>query len=73
MSKVVIGKSYRHYKGGEYQVIALARHSETMVDLVVYQSQEEKEKIWARPFELFTSTVIVNGESVPRFSQITDL
>jgi glycosidase len=56
---VVIGGTYRHYKGGEYVVTALARHTETNEELVVYQNTATGE-VWARPKTIFTGDV--NGE-----------
>lgn len=64
---------YKHYKGKKYLVIGLAKHSETLEDLVIYISlyENEESKIWARPLKLFLETVEINGESVPRFKFIS--
>lgn len=67
MREVVVGGTYRHYKGNVYEVLAVAKHSETCEDLVVYQSKE-KGDVWVRPYVMFLETVNVNGESVERFS-----
>ncbi|WP_414660894.1 DUF1653 domain-containing protein [Horticoccus sp. 23ND18S-11] len=61
---------YRHYKGREYRVLHLARHSETLEPLVVYQALYGENGIWVRPAGMFTETVIVDGVSVPRFAFI---
>ena len=51
-TEIVIGGKYRHCKGGEYEIIALARHSETLEELVIYKSLETGD-IWARPKSIF--------------------
>lgn len=58
---------YRHYKGGSYEVVALATHSETHEPMVVYRSQETAQA-WVRPSEMFFGTVSVNGNEVRRFT-----
>ena len=59
---------YRHYKGNEYDVIDLARHSETHEWIVVYRPRYGEHGLWVRPYEMFIENVIVNGASVPRFT-----
>lgn len=71
---IKIGK-YKHYKGKLYQVIGLARHSETLEELVVYQALYESKEfgnraIWVRPAKMFTETVLANGKEVNRFEFI---
>ncbi|SFT39435.1 DUF1653 domain-containing protein [Pseudomonas marincola] len=61
---------YRHYKGPEYRVIGVARHSETQEQVVVYQALYGEYGIWVRPLEMFCSHVTVEGESVPRFALV---
>ena len=61
---------YRHFKGGEYQVIDVARHSETGEDLVVYRPLYGEGKLWARPLDMFLGEVEVEGKLVPRFSRL---
>ena len=63
---------YRHYKGGEYQVLHLARHSETEEWLVVYQPCYGERGIWVRPYAMFTETLLLEGESQPRFQLIEE-
>ncbi len=53
-TEVVVGAKYRHFKGNEYEVIAVARHSETMEELVIYKALYGDGDIWARPKSLFT-------------------
>ncbi len=67
-----IGK-YRHYKGMEYRVIAVAKHSETLEDLVVYEALYDNEvsKRWVHPLEMFTETIEVDGRRVPRFEYVS--
>ncbi len=66
MSIVQIGR-YRHYKGKEYTVIGVARHSETEVELVVYRKEYDDYGLWVRPLGMFVEMVEVNGKTVPRF------
>jgi len=61
---------YRHYKGPEYRVIGVARHSETEEEMVVYQALYGEFGFWVRPLSLFCETVDVDGEQVPRFALI---
>lgn len=64
-----LGK-YRHSKTGNYyRVIGIAKHSETLEDLVVYECLYEnpKSKLWVRPMKMFLEKVKINGKSVPRF------
>ncbi len=63
---------YQHYKGGEYEVIGVARHSETDEQLVVYRPLYGERALWVRPLSMFTESVMVEGESRPRFRLITE-
>ena len=63
---------YRHYKGGEYQVIAVARHSETQEPLVVYRPLHGEGGWWVRPHAMFFGEVEVDGVRQPRFARIAD-
>ncbi len=61
---------YKHVKSGkEYQVIGVAKHSETLEDLVVYKTLYENKlsKLWVRPLSMFTEEVEINGVKTPRF------
>jgi hypothetical protein len=61
---------FRHYKGGEYDVIGVARHSETLEPVVVYRPLYNDSGWWVRPFEMFTGTLEVDGVVRPRFERI---
>lgn len=63
---------YQHYKGNLYQVMGLSRHSETMEELVVYQSLYGDFGLWVRPIAIFTGKVEVNTQEVPRFKFIRE-
>lgn len=70
---VEVGRVYRHTKSGKlYKVIALAKHSETLEDLVVYEAmyQNPVSQFWVRPYEEFTGNTIVDYASVPRFHKV---
>lgn len=58
---------YRHYKGGEYEVIGVARHSETLEPHVVYRPLYNATGLWLRPFAMFVGTVMVDGRERMRF------
>lgn len=61
---------YRHFKGGEYEVLEVARHSETEELLVVYCSRDDPTTIWVRPLEMFTELVEHAGAKEPRFMYV---
>lgn len=61
---------YRHYKGKLYEVLGLARHSETEEELVVYRALYGDMGLWVRPREMFFEKVIVDGSEVPRFELV---
>lgn len=71
-----IGKRYRHYKNGkEYTVIALARDSETLEELVVYRAEYASSEfaegaVWTRPRSMFEETVSLDGVPVQRFTEV---
>jgi hypothetical protein len=66
-SPIQVGR-YRHYKGREYVVIGVARHSETQEELVVYRQDYGDRSLWVRPKAMFLESVEVAGQSVPRFA-----
>ena len=70
MSHELPAGRYRHFKGGEYEVIGVARHSETREPMVVYRPLYGEGGLWVRPLAMFTETVTHNGEPVPRFAYI---
>jgi hypothetical protein len=61
---------YRHYKGPEYRVLGVARHSETEQQVVCYQALYGEFGLWVRPLEMFLESVVVDGEQVPRFALV---
>ncbi len=63
---------YRHYKGNLYQVIAAAKHSETLEDVVVYRALYGEGKYWVRPLSMWNEIVEVDGRKVHRFEYIKD-
>ena len=65
MQVIEIGKKYKHYKGNEYQIIALAKHSETLEEMIVYQSTSTKD-VWVRPKTMWND--IVDDKNTLRFT-----
>ena len=61
---------YQHFKGGRYEVIAIARHSETCEEMVVYRALYGEGGVWVRPLSMWEEMVEYNGEVVPRFVRI---
>ena len=61
---------YRHYKGNDYIVLGVARHSETEEELVVYRQDYGDQGLWVRPKSMFLETVEVGGNTVPRFAYL---
>lgn len=61
---------YRHYKGGEYEVLGTARHSETEEWMVVYRTLYGDHGLWVRPLDMFIETVCIDGVDQPRFAPI---
>jgi hypothetical protein len=61
---------YRHYKGGEYEVVAVARHSETHEPLVVYRPLVGDGGWWVRPHAMFFESIDVGGTVQPRFQKV---
>ena len=63
---------YRHFKGGEYEVIGVARHSETMEELVVYRALYGERGLWVRPAAMWLEVVERDGKQFQRFTYIGD-
>jgi hypothetical protein len=61
---------YRHYKGGEYEVIGIARHSETLEPLVVYRPLDNASGLWVRPHAMFFGEVEIAGVRQGRFIRV---
>ena len=58
---------YRHFKGNEYEVIGVARHSESLEEMVVYRALYGEGGLWVRPASMWNEVVIHNGKEVKRF------
>lgn len=63
---------YQHYKGQYYEVLDVARHTETLEDMVVYRALYGEQGLWVRPLKMFLEPVEVNSEIMPRFRYISD-
>ena len=61
---------YRHFKGMEYEVLFVAKHSETLEDMVVYRALYGEGTVWVRPAAMFLETVEREGKTLPRFTYI---
>jgi hypothetical protein len=61
---------YRHFKGGEYEVLAVANHSETHEPMVVYRPLYNDSGWWVRPLAMFVEIVEHEGREVPRFARV---
>ena len=72
MKTVKPNEIYRHYKGNVYRVLCLAKHTETMEDMVVYTPASGKDEVWARPLSMWHEIVTVNGVQTPRFSLVSE-
>jgi len=72
-SKLKLGE-YEHYKGKRYKAIGIAKHSETLEELVVYQKLYDDRGFWVRPLKIFLEkvNVNVNGKKIPRFKLIKE-
>ena len=69
MNEIKLGK-YRHFKGNEYEVIAIAKHSETTEDYVVYKALYGDGGMWVRPASMWNETVERDGMTYKRFTYI---
>ena len=69
--EIKLGK-YKHFKGNEYEVIGIAKHSETLAEMVVYRALYGDGGIWVRPIEMWNETVERDGKVFKRFEYIED-
>lgn len=74
MKSLKLGR-HQHYKGNFYEVVGIARHSETLEELVVYRALYDskefgKNALWVRPKKMFLENVIINGKKIPRFKYV---
>lgn len=65
--RIHIGRVYKHYKGMSYKVLGIARHSETLEELVTYQALYGNLDCWVRPLKMFLESISVEGRMMPRF------
>jgi hypothetical protein len=68
---IAVGSVYEHYKGLRYKILSVARHTETLEELVVYQALYGEEGIWVRPLTMFLEDVQIDGKWQPRFKLVT--
>ena len=71
MSIIIFG-FYKHYKGKQYKVIGVAKHSETLEKLVVYKACYGNEELWVRPYHMFCENITVDGMVIDRFKYLGD-
>ena len=69
MDEIRLGR-YRHFKGNEYRVLYVAKHSETLEDMVVYQALYGDRGVWVRPANMWNETVERDGQIFKRFEYI---
>lgn len=62
---------YRHFKGEEYEVIAIAKHSETLEEMVVYKALYGEGEVWVRPVSMWDEEITREGKTFKRFEKIT--
>ena len=66
---IALGR-YRHYKGGEYDVLGTVLHSETEERMVLYRPRYGERELWVRPLDMFQESVDVDGKTLPRFALV---
>lgn len=71
MEEIKLGR-YRHFKGNEYRVLYIAKHSETLEEMVVYQALYGEGGVWVRPASMWNETVERDGKVFKRFTYIGD-
>ncbi len=69
VKRMKLGK-YRHFKGGEYEVLCVGRDSETLEEVVVYRALYGERAVWVRPLKMWTERVERDGKTTPRFTYI---
>ena len=67
----MIGKYYKHFKGNIYRVLHIAKHSETLEDIVVYQAMYGERGVWVRPKAMFEEVIERDGKTLKRFTPIS--
>ncbi len=63
---------YKHYKGNEYQLLHIAKHSESLEDMVVYRALYGDYGIWVRPASMWNEEVTIQGKTITRFTYIRE-
>ena len=69
MQEIKLGK-YRHFKGNEYEVLYIAKHSETLEEMVVYRALYGEGGVWVRPKAMWNEVIEREGKTLPRFTYI---
>lgn len=64
---------YEHYKGNKYELLHVAKNSETLENMVVYKALYGEGEIWVRPLSMWSEQVEIDGKSVPRFKLIEEI
>jgi len=72
MSDLLPGK-YRHFKGGDYELLEIAFHSETLEEYVVYRALYGERAVWVRPRSMWDELVERDGQSLPRFRYLGEM
>lgn len=72
MSETIRPGRYRHFKGKEYEVLGVARHSETEEEMVVYRTLYGDHSLWVRPASMWNELVMRDGKTQPRFTYIEE-
>jgi len=72
-NKELLAGLYLHYKGQKYEVIEVARHSETQEWVVVYRCLYGDYSLWVRPYDMFVETIVINAVEMPRFQYVGDI
>ncbi len=71
MEQLKLGK-YRHFKGNEYEVIGIAKHTETLETVVVYKALYDDGEMWIRPLSMWNETIERDGKTFKRFQYIEE-
>lgn len=73
MDSIQVGKLYKHYKGNLYKVLQIAKSSENLEELVIYEAlyPNPEGQIWARPLKMFQEKIELNGKQVHRFEPVS--
>ena len=68
--EIIIGGTYKHFKGNLYKVLAIAKHSETEERMVVYQKLYGDHDTWVRPYDMFVDMKEIDGKMIKRFEWV---